>query len=103
MTAGQGISVEIKRNGQVTTRLNPAFTFQGGADRPNFSMSPPFSLHYEHDADDRLPDQVFLDLVICLSLFALGSGFDFGYCYLGTLIILDVNGWPFSGKEMKGY
>jgi hypothetical protein len=39
MTAGQGISVEIKRNGQVTTRLNPAFTFQGGADRPNFSMS----------------------------------------------------------------
>jgi hypothetical protein len=40
MTPGQGISVEIKRNGQVTTRLNPAFTFQGGADRPNFSMSP---------------------------------------------------------------
>jgi len=37
MTAGQGISVEIKRNGQVTTRLNPPFTFQGNADRPNFN------------------------------------------------------------------
>lgn len=37
MTAGQGISVEIKRNNVVSTRLNPSFTFQGSADRPNFS------------------------------------------------------------------
>jgi hypothetical protein len=37
MVAGQGISVEIKRGGAVTSRLSPSFTFQGGADRPNFS------------------------------------------------------------------
>ena len=83
MTAGQGISVEIKRNGQVTTKLNPAFTFQGGADRPNFSMSPLFSLSFlRMMLMIRLLDQVFLDFVL-VCLLALGSGFDFGYCYWG--------------------
>lgn len=63
MTPGQGISVEIKRNGQMTTRLNPSFTFQGGADRPNFSMSLCFPFgSAETFADDRLLDQVLVDV-----------------------------------------
>jgi glucan endo-1,3-alpha-glucosidase len=54
MTPGQGISVEIKRNGQVTTRLNPSFTFQGGADRTNFSMSHFSRLLFGTTADGKI-------------------------------------------------
>jgi hypothetical protein len=62
MTPGQGISVEIKRNGQVTTRLNPSFTFQGGADRTNFSMSSLFPYRLGPLLKGRLLDQVLLDV-----------------------------------------
>lgn len=38
LTPGQGVSVEVRRNGQVTARLSPAFTFQANSDRYNFSQ-----------------------------------------------------------------
>jgi hypothetical protein len=99
MTAGQGISVEIKRNGQVTTRLNPSFTFQGGADRPNFSMC--YFILMRDELINRLLDQVLLGF--CFLSFLSLVGFLFGYLGLRIYLMLNVHGWPCSGEEVKGY
>lgn len=37
MSAGQGISVQVTRNGQTTVNLKPNFTFNGNPQRYNFS------------------------------------------------------------------
>lgn len=62
---GQGVSVEVKRNDQVSAQLAPEFVFQETSDYPNFSGSelPFIAIHVRFAYSLRLSDQVFVILL----------------------------------------